>query len=106
MDYVMIWIISCALAWSMTGASTSIGDTIYSPGYRKFIRLLGFFLSLIAILTTPALGQAFAVSLAVAGFQNATAIAGLSFLLWSSIHLSGAAFTVVRTGIRIATDNL
>lgn len=102
-NLILVWIFSCVLAWALTGSATSMGETMTPDAFRMFLRLLGFIVSVIAIATTPALAPAFTTAFSVAGFHSATAMAGVSFILWSFVHLSGAVFTVFSTGYKLAT---
>ena len=62
MNWPIIWIFSSVLAWAFTGSATPMGDTITGPGYRKFIRIFALVISIIALATTPFVGQAFVIA--------------------------------------------
>ena len=97
-DYLMLTLIfSCVLAWAFTGSATPLGETIYPAGFRQLIRSIGYISSLTAIITTAILSPKFANAMQANGFG----MASMSLLLWSTIHLAGAVYTVGSANYKI-----
>lgn len=106
MNWPIIWIFSCVLAWAFTGSATPMGDTITDSGYRKFIRIFALIVSIIALATTPFVSQAFVIAFGAVSLDSFTASMAYTFLFWAFIHLSGALFTAVANGYRLVTNTL
>lgn len=88
---ILIWVFSCVLAWGFASSATSLGETIHPKGYRWSVRTIGYIASSTAIITTIILLPKFSDALQAS--QNIGA--NLNFLLWSTIHLSGAIYTII-----------
>jgi len=95
---LLVWVFSCVIAWGFTSSATSLGETIHPSGYKWAIRTIGYIASSLAILTTITLLPKFSEAIQRSqDFGNT-----LSFLLWSTIHLSGAIYTVIAFNYKLA----
>lgn len=99
---MLVWIFSCVFAWAFAGSATSMGETIRPISFRKLVRSFSYTASVIAIVTTAILSPKFADAMLKNGFGMAT----MSFLLWSTIHLAGAVYTVGSFNYRLVSKTI
>ena len=88
MNWPIVWIFSCVLAWAFTGSATQMGDTLPGSGFRKGVRIFALIVSIVALATTPAVSSAFVIAFHTASLDTLTASMTYTFLLWAFIHLS------------------